>query len=130
MKKISLYIKLSIVTIMSIMVLSPAMVGASNKDAVCQGAGIVTGSATGCESPEGTTSVKDIVAKGLNLFSAVIGVVAIVMIMIGGIKYTTSQGDSSQVNNAKNTILYAAIGLTIAALAQVFVQFVLKKFGG
>ncbi|MDQ5886183.1 MAG: hypothetical protein QG628_580, partial [Patescibacteria group bacterium] len=48
--------------------------------------------------------------------------------MIGGIKYVTSQGDATQTNNAKNTILYAAVGLTIAAIAQIFVQFVLSRF--
>ena len=50
------------------------------------------------------------------------------MIMVGGLKYMTSQGDSANVASAKNTILYAVIGLVVVALAQVIVKFVLDRF--
>ena len=48
------------------------------------------------------------------------------MIVVGGLKYITSGGDSSNVTGAKNTILYAIIGLIIVALAQLLVRFVLR----
>lgn len=127
MKKISLFIKVVIVTMMSVAFISPVMVAASNKDAVCQGVGAVSGG-SGCSTPSGSSSINDVIKKGLNLFSAVIGIIAVVMIMVGGIKYITSQGDAAQVNSAKNTILYAAIGLVVVALAQIIVQFVLSRF--
>jgi hypothetical protein len=56
--------------------------------------------------------------------------VAVVMIIIGGLKYITSGGDSGNVTGAKNTILYAIIGLVIVALAQFIVRFVLSKTTG
>ncbi len=57
----------------------------------------------------------------------VIGIVAVVMIMVGGFKYVTAGGDSSNITSAKHTIIYALIGLVIVAMAQFLVQFVLDK---
>lgn len=54
----------------------------------------------------------------------VLGGIAIIMIVIGGLKYTLSNGDSSQLNSAKNTILYSVIGLVVAMLASAIVLFV------
>jgi hypothetical protein len=49
------------------------------------------------------------------------------MIIFGGFKYITSGGESGNVTSAKNTIIYAVIGLVIVAFAQFIVQFVLGK---
>ena len=48
------------------------------------------------------------------------------MIIVGGIKYITSGGDSGNISGAKNTIIYAVIGLIIVALAQMLVHYVLE----
>lgn len=93
------------------------------KGEACQGAGV----GEGCDAAA-ATKTQGLIKSGLNIFSAIIGVIAVVMIMIGGISYITSQGEPAKTATAKNTLLYAAIGLVVAALAQVFVQFVLKKF--
>ena len=53
-----------------------------------------------------------------------IGVVAVIMLLYGGFKYVTSNGDSNNIHAAKNTILYAIIGLMVAILGQVIVTFV------
>ncbi|MDQ5886182.1 MAG: hypothetical protein QG628_579 [Patescibacteria group bacterium] len=79
---------------------------------------------------EAETKVNETIAKGLNLFSAVVGIIAEVMIIVGGIQYITTGGDSGNVTKAKNTILYAVIGLVVVALAQIIVQFVLSRFTG
>ncbi|MCX6727402.1 MAG: pilin [Candidatus Saccharibacteria bacterium] len=76
------------------------------------------------------TQVNDTVKLALNLFSAIVGIIAVVMIIVGGIKYITSGGDSGNVTAAKNTILYAVIGLVVVALAQIIVKFVLGRFVG
>lgn len=55
----------------------------------------------------------------------IIGIVAVVMIILGGISYATSQGDPSKVKKGKDTILYGIIGLVIALLAYAIVNFVL-----
>jgi hypothetical protein len=64
--------------------------------------------------------------KIINLISIIIGVIAVIMIIFGGFRYITSGGSPDKVTGAKNTILYAIIGLIIVALAQVIVRFVLN----
>ncbi len=49
------------------------------------------------------------------------------MIIVGGLKYITSGGDSGNITSAKNTILYAIVGLIVVALAQIIVRFVLQR---
>jgi hypothetical protein len=68
------------------------------------------------------TTIKDII----NVLLYIIGVLSVIMIIYGGFRYVTSGGDSGGVSNAKNTILYAIIGLVVAALAYAIINFVLK----
>ena len=63
----------------------------------------------------------------INILSVVVGIVAVIMIIVGGFRYITSGGDPNRIASAKNTIIYALIGLLIAAFAQVIVRFVLKQ---
>ena len=76
---------------------------------------------------EGTEKIQSIVTLIVNIFSVIVGIVAVIMIIYGGFKYITSGGDSGNITSAKNTIIYAIIGLVIVALAQFLVQFVLDK---
>jgi hypothetical protein len=81
--------------------------------------------AAGGENEKGVdVRVKDVI----NFLLFIIGVVSVIMIIIGGIKYTLSNGDSSQITSAKNTILYAVIGLVVALLAYAIVNFVVGQF--
>ena len=59
-----------------------------------------------------------------NILLFLIGAVSVIMLIIGGIRYVISQGDQAQVTSAKNTILYAIIGIIIAFLAYAAVAFV------
>jgi len=61
----------------------------------------------------------------INTLLIVIGAAAVLAIIIGAIRYTTSGGDQSSITSAKNTILYAIIGLIIALMAGGLVNFVL-----
>jgi len=63
----------------------------------------------------------------VNILLFIIGAVSVIMLIIGGIKYTVSGGDSGQVTSAKNTILYAVIGLVVAFLAFAIVNWVLGR---
>ena len=63
----------------------------------------------------------------INLLSVAVGIAAIIMLIIGGFRYVTSAGNQETVKAAKNTIVYALIGLVIVALAQLIVNFVLNK---
>lgn len=99
----------------------------SIQDSLNQGTCLSTDPAA-CPDPAAAGSnVNDIVATVINIFSWVVGVVSVIMIIYGGFKYITSGGDAGGVTAAKNTILYAIVGLVIVALAQVIVQFVLTK---
>lgn len=61
-----------------------------------------------------------------NLILYIVGIIAVVMLIIGGIKYVVSGGDAKKVTDAKNTVLYAIIGLVIAFLAFAIVNFVIS----
>lgn len=63
----------------------------------------------------------------VDILSWVVGVAAVIMVIIGGFKYVTSNGDSGQVASAKNTIIYAIVGLVIVIFAQTIVKFVIAR---
>lgn len=87
------------------------------------------GSKTNCKADlsGGTGRINKIITQAINIFSIIVGIVAVIMIIVGGFKYITSGGDSGNISSAKNTIIYAVIGLVVVALAQFLVQFVLDK---
>lgn len=60
-----------------------------------------------------------------NVFLFALGAIAVIMIIIGGIRYVLSGGDSTSITGAKNTIMYAVIGLVVAILAYAIVNFVI-----
>ncbi len=61
----------------------------------------------------------------INWIVGVVGLVAVVVIIIGGVTYMTSNGDPGKVKKAKDTILYGIIGLLVCALAFAIVNFVI-----
>jgi len=63
-----------------------------------------------------------------NVLLFVIGAISVIMLIIGGIRYTVSGGDSGAVTSAKNTILYAIVGIVVAILAFAVVNFVIGSF--
>lgn len=113
----------SIFSLVAIIGASPVL--AAPKDDVCKGVELTGGS---CDEPADGPSVQSAITDVINLFSIVVGVTAVIMIIIGGFRYITSGGDSGNVSGAKNTILYALIGLVIVALAQTIVRFVIRRF--
>ena len=73
------------------------------------------------------TSLMPTVNTIINVILGVLGLVAVVIIVLGGVQYTTSTGDPAKVKKAKDTILYGIIGLIIALLAFAIVNFVLSS---
>jgi hypothetical protein len=96
---------------------------------LCAGANldVTSNCQSGVTGQDATAEINALIADVINIFSLVVGVVAVIMIIIGGFRYITSGGDSSNVSGAKNTILYAIIGLVIVALSQTIVRFVLGR---
>jgi heme/copper-type cytochrome/quinol oxidase subunit 2 len=76
---------------------------------------------------QATGAANDLVETVVNILSVIVGVVAVIMIIYAGFRYVSSGGREDAVKGAKNTILYAIIGLVIVALAQIIVHFVLAK---
>lgn len=70
---------------------------------------------------------KVMVSKVVNLLLYVLGVIAVIVIIVGGIKFTTSDGDAGKIKGARETILYAVVGLVVAILAWSIVNFVVLK---
>ncbi|MBQ6414500.1 hypothetical protein IJI28_02680 [Candidatus Saccharibacteria bacterium] len=62
-----------------------------------------------------------------NTILYIVGIIAVIMLIIGGIKYVLSGGDSKKVTDAKNTVLYAIIGLVIAVFSYAIVNFVITS---
>ncbi len=85
------------------------------------------GEAKGADVPESISGDDGLVTKIINILLWAIGVVSVIMLIIGGFRYATSNGDSNQVTAAKNTIMYAVIGLVIAIFAYAIVNFVLAE---
>jgi len=126
MKKILLVLVMTL----SFMGFSMAPIHAQSTDgasAACQGIGAAVGSTGGCKAVTPSPSIDHVVTTVIDILSIAVGIIAVIMIMIGGIKYITSSGDSNNVASAKNTIIYAIVGLVVVALAQIIVKFVLGK---
>ena len=79
------------------------------------------GTESGCENNGGIFRII------VNVILFLIGAIAVIMLVFGGIKYTVSNGDSNAVTSAKNTIMYAIVGLVVAILAFAIVNFVISS---
>jgi hypothetical protein len=95
-------------------------------DALCQGAQ-GTSSGNSCASSTGGPTLMQTIGSITNVIIYILGAIAVVMIIVGGIRYATSGGDQNSVSGAKNTILYAVIGLVVALMAYAIVNFVLAN---
>jgi hypothetical protein len=78
-------------------------------------------------SGDATAKINDLIRQIVNILSVIVGIAAVIMIIVGGFRYITSGGNDASVTSAKNTILYAIIGLIVVALSQLIVRFVLGK---
>ena len=90
--------------------------------------------ADGANSAKGIDQATDLFgASGIfqtitNVLLFAVGAISVIMLIIGGIRYVVSGGDSTAVQNAKNTILYASVGVVVAILAYAVVNFVIQSF--
>jgi hypothetical protein len=107
-----------------LLALTVPQVGAQNREAVCRGVEAAGGS---CTDEGAETTVNDVIGLVVNILSIAVGVVAVIMIIVAGFKYVTSGGDSSNVQSAKNTIVYAIVGLVVAAMARAITGYVLGR---
>jgi hypothetical protein len=94
----------------------------------------VAGKTDFCKNVQGESSKslvfgdKSLMYRIAQIIVYLVGATSVLMIIIGGLRYVISAGDSNGVQGAKNTILYALVGLVVAVAAQFIVTFVLGKF--
>ncbi len=130
MKKLTLSVIATVLTVFGlsgVAMVSPALAGG-----FCPDGSTWDTSYTQCSEGKGGIANKEddlmkVLNTVINVVLGVIGFVTVAMIILGGISYTTSQGDAAKTTKARNTILYGVVGLVIALLAFAIVNFVLNS---
>lgn len=134
MKKLLLNVvaaALTVVGLGAVASMSPA-VYADGGSYYCPGTGQWVSDLSACSdftenNPSNNNNLMGTVNTIINVIIGIVGFVAVVMMIMGGISFITSQGDSTKVAKARNTILYGVVGLIVAILAFAIVNFVLSS---
>jgi hypothetical protein len=92
-------------------------VGGSQKSAVC----------TDSSKPIAILGSNGIIVDITHIFAILAGIAAVIIIIVGGIRYTTSGGESGKVESAKNTVVNALIGVAVIVLAQALITYVVSR---
>lgn len=79
---------------------------------------------------DSSKTVKERISAIVNVALSLVGILAVIFVIYGGVKYIISMGDEKETTTAKRIILYAVIGLLVIGLAAVMVNFVINSFGG
>ncbi|NLA43328.1 hypothetical protein GX865_04230 [Candidatus Saccharibacteria bacterium] len=85
-------------------------------------------SAQGNDQPDRLDGDEGMFKRITDVLLFVIGAVSVIMLIVGGIRYVVSGGDQAAVTSAKNTILYAVVGIIVAILAYAVVNFFVGQF--
>ncbi len=121
MKKFQGFIVAGVIALFGVAAFVPTTpVSAGAIDAICNDTDV---NSTVCNNS--TQSTGDIVGVVINTLLFIVGAVSVIMIIVGGIRYTISGGNTSSITAAKNTILYAVIGLVVAIIAFAIVNWVI-----
>lgn len=126
-KKICLLVVTGVIAICSIFAFNPSAVHADNiKDNACKGVNYaLTGSGgEGCDETYNIESVWKWAYVVINWVVIIVGIISVVFIIIGAIKFQTSGGEPDKVKSGRRTLMFSIIGLVIAILAGVIVQVV------
>jgi len=126
MKKLFIYMLLTVGLLSPTLALGTQTIYATTQEELKKGAclGDVDCEAETADSTK--NNVDEIINTIINVFSWVVGLLAVIMVIFGGFKYVTAAGDTEKTKTAKNTILYALVGIVIVALSQTIVKYVLN----
>lgn len=102
-----------------------AVMGVANASALTLQEGAQAAQCDGC--PSNLFGDTGVFRQVTNIILYIVGIIAVIMLIIGGIRYVVSGGDSKKVTDAKNTVLYAIIGLVVCILAFAIVNFVVNS---
>lgn len=122
-------IKLFVLTLTAVCAFSVPVLAVDVTGEACQG---IADTAACKDSQAGKTSnplygPDGALTKVISVLSTVLAIIAVIVLIIAGIKYSLSGGDGAKVTTARNTIIYAAVGIVVAGVAQALVNLVLKR---
>ncbi len=92
----------------------------------CRGANL-SASDGSCDKGQPANKLESTIGNIIDILSVIVGIAAVILIIINGLKFITANGDSNSISSAKNGIIYAIVGLIVVAMAQVIVRFVLTR---
>lgn len=123
MKNISIRNKVAgLLLVLGLMITPVALVPSTDTVAKCTGGTSCITDGSKKTGLTGTPSVEDTIKNITNVLLFLIGAVSVIMLIIGGFKYVTSNGNADQIKSAKNTIMYAIIGIVVAITAYAIVD--------
>ena len=121
MKKILLSFT-ALLAIATTMLPAPIVNAAGAKDSINNGINTTTNAANSGKDFNG------VIDTVINTMLFIVGILSVAMIIYSGIRYVTAHGDKSQIESAKNTLIYSVVGLVIAIIAYAVVNWVLGLF--
>lgn len=82
-----------------------------------------------CSAPttDPLTGKNGVIVKATNLIALVAGIAAVIIIILAGIRFIMSSGDSAKTGQARETIIYAAVGLAVIVLSRAIITFIVSK---
>ncbi len=119
-----IYARMLIVLIGAIFVILSAPLSLAFDGTMSEGAS----SARGVDQATTLFGASGIFTTISNVMLFIVGAISVVMVIIGGLRYVISGGNSTNITAAKNTILYAVVGLIIAIMAYAIINFVIESF--
>jgi hypothetical protein len=129
MQRFRNYLTASVLLMIALLPALPAAVSAQvsqdSIDAACEGLGAA---GENCDNTA-DDSIGDLVGSIVEILSWVVGVISIIMLIIGGLKFITSNGNAQSITSARSTVIYALVGVAVAVAAQVLVNFVVDRVG-
>lgn len=124
------FVTLAITLIGSIILLAPSMASAATpivNGNNCQGSAANSAICQGNTTGNPLVGPNGLLGKVTRIVAVFGGAVAVIMIMVGGLMYVLSDGDSGKISNAKNTVVYALVGLVVIGTAQSIIIFVIDR---
>jgi hypothetical protein len=93
----------------------------------CGSGGGASAVCSGSDQSKGANPIVTIITDATNIVALVAGVAAVVLLVMGSLRYITSNGDSNNVSSAKGTVVNALIGLFVIAIARTLIVYVIGK---
>lgn len=119
----TLVVSAALLLVPALVVPAPAVLAAADSQGtVCDTLNDISGS--GCST--GGSKVNGLIRITINMLSVIAGVIAVIMVIVAGLQFVTSDGDAQKLANARRALIYAIIGMAVVALSQAIVKWFLS----